>query len=419
MLVSIIVPCYNEQESLPLFYREITRVAGEMKESHNADFEFIFVDDGSKDNTLAIARELHKQDKRVRYISFSRNFGKEAGILAGLEAAKGDYVAMMDADLQDPPALLPRMLDALLEEDYDCAATRRTTREGEPPIRSFFARMFYRIINKISDADIVIAGGDAAGMAAAIQAVAEGTDPSKILVLEKGGAEKSALSGESFNAADTDEQAEAGIAELKDKVDSLVIIPNERLKHATDQKITFANAFEIADDVLRQAVQSISDLIRDTGFINLDFADVTAIMKNAGMAHMGVGRAAGKGKAEEAAKMAISSPLLETSINGAKGVLINVTGSMDIGLEEVETAANLVQEAAHPEANIIFGAAFDDTLEDELRVTVIATGFDADRLDAAVNYNFKSGVTPAADSGDKGVGDDDDYFDIMKIFNQK
>ena len=141
------------------------------------------------------------------------------------------------------------------------------------------------------------------------------------------------------------QQAESGIAELKDKVDSLVIIPNERLKHATDQKITFANAFEIADDVLRQAVQSISDLIRDTGFINLDFADVTAIMKNAGMGHMGVGRAAGKGKAEEAARMAISSPLLETSIEGAKGVLINVTGSMDIGLEEVEQAASLVQQA--------------------------------------------------------------------------
>ena len=128
-------------------------------------------------------------------------------------------------------------------------------------------------------------------------------------------------------------------SELRDKVDSLVIIPNERLKFATDQKITFANAFEIADDVLRQAVQSISDLIRDTGFINLDFADVTAIMKDAGMAHMGVGRAAGKGKAEEAARMAISSPLLETSIEGARGVLINVTGSTDIGLEEVEQAA--------------------------------------------------------------------------------
>lgn len=155
MLLSIVVPCYNEQEALPYFYEEICRVAGEMKASHGADFEFIFVDDGSRDNTLAIARELHKKDPRVRYISFSRNFGKEAGILAGLKAAKGDYVAMMDADLQDPPALLPRMLDALLQEDYDCAATRRTNRKGEPPIRSFFARMFYKIINRLSDADIV------------------------------------------------------------------------------------------------------------------------------------------------------------------------------------------------------------------------------------------------------------------------
>ena len=171
-------------------------------------------------------------------------------------------------------------------------------------------------------------------------------------------------------------QAEGGIAELRNKVDSLVIIPNERLKLATDQKITMVNAFEIADDVLQQAVQSISDLIKNTGFINLDFADVSAVMKDAGRAHMGVGRAAGKNKAEEAARMAISSPLLETSINGARGVLINVTGSMDIGLEEVETAANLVQEAAHPDANIIFGAAFDESLEDEIRVTVIATGFD-------------------------------------------
>ena len=171
------------------------------------------------------------------------------------------------------------------------------------------------------------------------------------------------------------QQAEKGIEELQGKVDSLVIIPNERLKHATDQKITFANAFEIADDVLRQAVQSISDLIRDTGFINLDFADVTAVMKDAGLAHMGVGRAAGKGKAEEAARMAISSPLLETSIQGAKGVLINVTGSVDIGLEEVEQAATLVQEAVHPDALTIFGATFDENLDDEIRVTVIATGF--------------------------------------------
>lgn len=171
-------------------------------------------------------------------------------------------------------------------------------------------------------------------------------------------------------------QAEEGILELKNKVDSLVIIPNERLKLATDQKITFSNAFEIADDVLRQAVESISDLIKNVGFINLDFADVTSVMKDAGLAHMGVGRAAGEGKAKEAAKMAVSSPLLETSINGAKGVLVNVTGSTDIGLEEVETAATLVQQAAHPDANIIFGAAFDEELEDEIRVTVIATGFE-------------------------------------------
>ena len=173
------------------------------------------------------------------------------------------------------------------------------------------------------------------------------------------------------------DQAMVGINELLGKVDSLLIIPNDRLKFATDQKVTLANAFEIADDVLRQAVVSISDLIKNTGFINLDFADVTCVMKDAGFAHMGVGRAAGKGKAEEAARMAISSPLLETSINGAKGVLINVTGSMDIGLEEVEQAATLVQQAVHPDALTIFGATFDEELDDEIRVTVIATGFES------------------------------------------
>lgn len=171
-------------------------------------------------------------------------------------------------------------------------------------------------------------------------------------------------------------QAEEGITELKNKVDALVIIPNERLKMATDQKITLANAFEIADDVLRQAVESISDLIQKVGVINLDFADVTSVMKDAGLAHMGVGRAAGENKAKEAAKLAVSSPLLETSINGAKGVLINITSGKDIGLDEVDTAVTLVQQAAHPEANIIFGSIFDDNMEDEMRVTVIATGFD-------------------------------------------
>ena len=228
-------------------------------------------------------------------------------------------------------------------------------------------------------------------------------------------------------------QAEAGIEELKTKVDSLVIIPNERLKHATDQKITFANAFEIADDVLRQAVQSISDLIRDTGFINLDFADVTAIMKDAGLAHMGVGRAAGKNKAEEAARMAISSPLLETSINGAHGVLINVTGSMDIGLDEVEQAASLVQEAVHPDALTIFGATFDETLDDEIRVTVIATGFD--KAPGAIDFN-KEKAAPAAGVPEGGLApldfdkdkaeeeakhedEPDPFDDIFKIFNQR
>ena len=229
----------------------------------------------------------------------------------------------------------------------------------------------------------------------------------------------------SFEGRRRAQQAEAGIAELKEKVDSLVIIPNERLKYATDQKITFANAFEIADDVLRQAVQSISDLIRDTGFINLDFADVTAIMKDAGMAHMGVGRAAGKGKAEEAARMAISSPLLETSIEGARGVLINITGSTDIGLEEVEQAATLVQEAVHPDALTIFGATFDETLDDEIRVTVIATGFaDApgkapEKAAAPQQEAEKLKLDPLPAEGEKADDDMDKSFnDILKIFQK-
>ena len=213
--------------------------------------------------------------------------------------------------------------------------------------------------------------------------------------------------------------AESGIEALRDKVDSLVIIPNERLKYATDQKITFANAFEIADDVLRQAVQSISDLIRDTGFINLDFADVTAIMKDAGLAHMGVGRAAGKGKAEEAARMAISSPLLETSIEGARGVLINITGSPDIGLEEVEQAATLVQQAVHPEALTIFGATFDETLDDEMRVTVIATGFaeGEGKCKAAAPTPVAAEAADAEPSAEAQEVDKS-FEDILAIFNR-
>ena len=172
------------------------------------------------------------------------------------------------------------------------------------------------------------------------------------------------------------EQADQGIAELREKVDALVVVPNERLKYVSEQKITLKNAFEVADNVLRQAVQGISELITVPGLINLDFADICTVMRNAGYTHMGVGRASGKEKATEAARMAIQSPLLETSIDGARGLLVNVTGSPDIGLEEVDDAAQMIREAAHPDAHIIFGAAIDDELDDEMHITVIATGFD-------------------------------------------
>ena len=227
----------------------------------------------------------------------------------------------------------------------------------------------------------------------------------------------------SFEGRRRMQQAELGIENLRTKVDSLVIIPNDRLKFVTEQKITLANAFEVADDVLRQAVQSISDLIKNTGFINLDFADVSAVMKDAGMAHMGVGRASGKNKAEEAARRAVSSPLLETSINGARGVLVNVTGSTDVGLEEVEIAANLVQEAADPNALIIFGATFDESMEDEICVTVIATGFDETIMNkksgsAAPEKTGKAaGRSAAAES--KASEEDDPYKEIFKIFNRE
>jgi len=232
------------------------------------------------------------------------------------------------------------------------------------------------------------------------------------------------------------EQARHGIEELLGKVDSLLVIPNDRLKYATDQKVTFANAFEIADDVLRQAVTSISDLIKNTGFINLDFADVTCIMKNAGYAHMGVGVAVGKGKAEDAAKAAIASPLMETSIEGAHGVLINITGSADMGLEDVEAAAGLVQAAAHPDANIIFGATFDESMQDQIRVTVIATGFDntgaatapkqaaeavQEKLFSTAAEMAGKAVEPAAAPAADGqaAGEEDPFDSIFKIFNSK
>ncbi len=171
------------------------------------------------------------------------------------------------------------------------------------------------------------------------------------------------------------DQAEEGIKVLSEYVDSLVVIPNERLKSVSEKKITLLNAFEIADSVLSDGVQSISELINVPGIVNLDFADVTTVMKDAGLAHMGVGSAKGQGKAEAAAKMAIHSPLLETSIAGARGIIINITGSSDIGFEEVEIASSMIREQGHPDANIIWGAAFDESLEDEIKVTVVATDF--------------------------------------------
>ncbi len=171
-------------------------------------------------------------------------------------------------------------------------------------------------------------------------------------------------------------QAEAGIAELRQYVDALVVIPNERLKHVSETRITLANAFEVADDVLRRGVQSITELINVPGFINLDFADVTAVMNNAGYAHMGVGSATGKDKAEKAARAAISSPLLETSIKGATGILINITASPEVTMDDIDIASTMVTNEASEDANVIWGVAFDDSLDDEMRLTIIATGFD-------------------------------------------
>ncbi len=233
-------------------------------------------------------------------------------------------------------------------------------------------------------------------------------------------------------------QAEKGIAALRDHVDSLVVIPNERLHLAADEKITLVNAFEIADDVLRQGVQSISDLIKLPGIVNLDFADITSVMKDAGYAHMGVGRASGKDKAQVAAEKAISSPLLETSVEGAKGVIINITSSPDIGLEEVTAASEMISNLVDEDANIIWGTAFDENMEDEISVTVIATGSDelddgievespvtkrkmvpspvqhTSRPDQSVSQRPKTKpVRKAADD------DDDNYADIMSIFNNK
>ena len=237
------------------------------------------------------------------------------------------------------------------------------------------------------------------------------------------------------------EQAEKGIEALCQHVDSLVIIPNERLHLISKEKLTLLNAFKAADDILRQGVQSISDLIKNPGIVNLDFADINSVMKDAGYAHMGVGRASGEDKARPAAERAISSPLLETSISGAMGVIINITSSPDIGLEEITIASEMIADMVHPDANIIWGTAFDESMEDEMSVTVIATGFspEARALSAAAKaaetekkqnddldlplFGQANTTAPATrvDSQRKAapLDEDDSYTDIMAIFGNK
>ena len=223
------------------------------------------------------------------------------------------------------------------------------------------------------------------------------------------------------------EQAERGIATLKEIVDALVVIQNERLRLVSETKITLLNAFVEADNVLKHAVQSISDLIYTPGLINLDFEDVCQIMRGAGSAHMGMGRASGKDKAEIAAKAAISSPLLESSIDGAERVILNITAPSDIELDEVNLAADMIRACAHPDVNLIFGVTFDDTLDDEMVVTVIATGFELDKNFDIPDYRFKaasSSDAPKQDQKDshndqEDEDDDDMPFDIMSIFGQR
>ncbi len=194
------------------------------------------------------------------------------------------------------------------------------------------------------------------------------------------------------------DQAVAGIEELGQYVDSLVVIPNERLKMVSDTRITLFNAFSVADDVLRRAVQSISELINVTGFVNLDFADITSIMKNSGLAHMGMGSATGKDKAENAAKMAIASPLLETSIKGAMGVIISISASPDVGLEDIELASSMISDECNEAANVIWGVAFDPELQDEMRITIISTGFTKESNEAALRLEAEAKAKAEAEA---------------------
>jgi len=208
-------------------------------------------------------------------------------------------------------------------------------------------------------------------------------------------------------------QAEAGIEKLAEFVDSLIVIPNERLKLLTDKRITFLNAFQEADSILLNGVKSIVELITVEGLINLDFADINAIMANAGLAHMGVGSAKGKDKAEMAAKLAMSSPLLETNISGAKGIVVEILASPDIGLDEVDAAVTSITNEAAPDANIIFGAILDNALEDEMRITLVATGFEADKKAADKKRAMAASEKPAEDSQEDSDADIKDIIDML------
>ncbi|MDR0812845.1 MAG: cell division protein FtsZ [Oscillospiraceae bacterium] len=234
------------------------------------------------------------------------------------------------------------------------------------------------IAKELEDADMIfiacgMGGGTGTGAAPVVADIAREAGKLTIAVV---------TTPFSFEGSKRMQQAVAGIEELHDKVDALFIIPNERLKEVTDQKITFLNAFKIADDVLYQAVLNISSIVRNTEAINLDFADICRIMKSSGLAHMGTAVATGKEKAATAAVAAMSSALMQTSIDGAKGIIINVIGGVDLTLEEIELAANMISERAHPDANIIFGAGFDESLEDSIKITVIATHFSEEQQNA-------------------------------------
>lgn len=218
-------------------------------------------------------------------------------------------------------------------------------------------------------------------------------------------------------------QAERGVTALKEKVDTLVVIPNDKLLQIIDRRTSIIEAFKMADDVLRQGVQGISDLISTPGLINLDFADVKTVMLNTGIAHMGIGRASGENRAEDAAKQAIQNPLLESSIEGARGVIINITGGNELGLQEANTAAELVQRSADPEANIIFGVVTDESLGDEIVITVIATGFEKNQDLSAIGvenlvnntWNKKINSIPQATDSKDGQGD----LDIPSFLRKK